>query len=49
VALADRAMHRLHRRFVRLTERGKARPKIVVAIARELTGFVWAAMRQRSA
>ena len=49
IALADRAMHRLHRRFVRLTERGKARPKVVVAIARELTGFVWAAMRLRSA
>lgn len=49
VALADRAMHRLHRRFVRLTERGKSRPKVVVAIARELTGFVWAAMRLRSA
>jgi len=49
VALADRAMHRLHRRFVRLTERGKARPKLVVAIARELTGFVWAAMRLRTA
>lgn len=46
VALADRAMQRLHRRFARLSERGKARPKVVVAVARELTGFVWAAMRQ---
>lgn len=45
IAIADRAMHRLHRRFNRMLERGKARPKVVVAIARELTGFVWAALR----
>ena len=32
-----------------MLERGKARPKVVVAIARELTGFVWAAMRLRAA
>ena len=38
-------MQRLHRRFNRMLERGKPRPKVVVAIARELTGFVWAAMR----
>jgi transposase len=49
IALADRAMQRLYRRFSRLTERGKTRPKVVVAVARELTGFVWAAMRLRSA
>jgi transposase len=49
VALADKAMYRLHRRFARFLERGKARPKVVVAIARELTGFTWAAMRLRSA
>ena len=39
-------MKRLHRRFNRLLERGKPRPKVAVAIARELTGFIWAAMRQ---
>ncbi len=49
VALADKAMTRLHRRFNRFLERGKARPKVVVAIARELTGFVWAAMRSQTA
>jgi transposase len=49
IALADKAMTRLNRRFNRLLERGKARPKVVVAIARELTGFVWAAMRLRTA
>jgi transposase len=46
IALADQAMTRLHRRFNRLLERGKPRPKVAVAIARELTGFIWAAMRQ---
>jgi transposase len=44
VALADRAMQRLHRRFQRMLEKGKPRPKVVVAVARELTGFVWAAL-----
>jgi transposase len=46
IALADKAMKRLHRRFNHMLERGKARPKVAVAIARELTGFIWAAMRQ---
>jgi transposase len=45
VAIADRAMIRLHRRFHRLLEKGKPRPKVAVAVARELTGFVWAALR----
>lgn len=49
IAIADRAMHRLHRRFNRMLERGKSRPKVVVAVARELTGFIWAAMRQHAA
>lgn len=49
VAIADKAMHRLHRRFNRMLERGKPRPKVVVAVARELTGFVWAAMRNHAA
>ena len=49
VAIADKAMHRLHRRFNRMLERGKPRPKVAVAVARELTGFVWAAMRHHAA
>jgi transposase len=44
IALADRAMQRLNRRFQRMLERGKPKPKIAVAIARELAGFVWAAL-----
>ncbi len=48
ISLADKAMTRLHRRFNRMIERGKPRPKVVVAVARELTGFIWAAMRHAS-
>ncbi len=49
VAIADRAMLRLHRRFNRMLERSKPRSKVVVAVARELTGFIWAAMRNHAA
>jgi transposase len=49
VALADKAMYRLHRRFNRLLAKGKPRPKTVVAIARELAGFVWAALHSKAA
>jgi transposase len=35
------AQTRLHARMVRLLARGKNRNKVTVAIARELTGFVW--------
>lgn len=40
---AYKAQERLHRRFVRLTARGKPSQVAVVAIARELCGFAWAA------
>jgi transposase len=39
---AWRAQQRLHRRWRRMTARGKPNQKIVVACARELAGFVWA-------
>jgi transposase len=38
------AQQRLHRRYRRLEARGKPKQHIVTAIARELTGFVWAAL-----
>jgi len=44
IAIADKAQQRLCRRFRRLAEH-KARPTVVVAIARELTGFLWAALQ----
>ncbi len=42
VAHAWKAQERLHRRFFRLTSRGKPSQVAVVAVARELCGFVWA-------
>lgn len=40
--IAAQAQRRLCRRYRRLSERGKPRPQVVTAIARELAGFVWA-------
>jgi transposase len=45
IALADKAQQRLHRRYRRMTEKGIPAPKAVTAVARELAGFVWAALR----
>lgn len=44
VAEAWRAQHRLHRRYRHLVGHGKRPPVAVAAVARELAGFVWAAM-----
>ncbi len=38
-----RAQHRLHRLGVRLRKRGKPSNVATVAVARELSGFLWAA------
>jgi transposase len=46
IARAWTAQQRLHRRYQRLTARGKPKQHIVTAVARELTGFVWAALTQ---
>jgi transposase len=40
------AQQRLHRRYMRLAARGKSKQHIVTAVARELTGFVWAALTE---
>jgi transposase len=45
IAHAWKAQHRLHRVFQRLEYR-KASPIAVVAVARELVGFLWAVMRE---
>ncbi len=44
VALADRAMRRLHRRWWHLVTHGKSSQKATTAVARELAGFVWAVL-----
>ena len=43
---ADKAQQRLHRRFRRLLLRGKPYGTIIIAIARELVGFLWATLQQ---
>jgi len=44
ISVADKCQARLHRRFRRLTTNGKTKNKTVVAVARELSGFLWAAL-----
>ncbi|MFQ5344057.1 MAG: IS110 family transposase [Anaerolineae bacterium] len=41
-AIAWKAQSRLHRRYRRMVGRGKLKQQVVVAIAREMLGFVWA-------
>ena len=45
LAIADRAQERLWRRWTRLTFRGKPTQKVVVAMARELVGYLWAVLQ----
>ena len=42
VAIAEKCEKRLHHRFHRLTSRNKKSTVAVVAVARELLGFIWA-------
>ena len=46
IAHAWSAQQRLSRRYARFAARGRRKQHIVTAIARELTGFVWAALVQ---
>jgi transposase len=46
IDIADRALQRLCKRYRRLIARGKRSQKAVVAIARELAGFLWALFRE---
>jgi transposase len=46
---AWRAQQRLHQRYRHLVGHGKRPPVAVAAVARELVGFIWAAMTQRPA
>ena len=46
IAQAWTAQQRLYRRYHRLAARGKPNQHVITAVARELTGFVWAALTQ---
>ena len=46
IAIADRAHSRLHRRYYKLKEGSRKHSNVATtAVARELTGFIWAVMR----
>jgi transposase len=45
LAIADRAQQRLSARYARMSARGKPHPKTVVAMARELVGYLWATLQ----
>lgn len=49
IAIADKAQHRLCRRHRQLRGRLKPAPQVTVAIARELAGFIWAALQMPAA
>jgi transposase len=49
IAIADKAAQRLYRRFYRLGARGKPGCRVVVAVARELAGFIWSVLYPQSA
>lgn len=41
IEIAWKAQHRLHKRYVHMTAKGKNKPQTVVAVGRELLGFIW--------
>jgi len=49
LAIADRAQERLSARYRRMSAAGKTSPKIIVAMARELTGYLWAVLHPAAA
>ena len=48
IEIADRAQQRLNHRYRRFLERGKPHNKCVAAVARELSGFLWAALQHQA-
>ena len=45
IGIADRAQERLWRRWTRMTFTGKPSQKVVVAMAREMVGYIWAVLQ----
>jgi transposase len=44
IAIADKAQQRLHRRFCRLRAKGKPYGTVIIAVERELVGFLWSVL-----
>jgi transposase len=49
LAIADRAQERLAARYRRMSGAGKVHPKAIVAMARELCGYLWAVLHPAAA
>lgn len=49
IGIADKAMHRLSKRWATLVFRGKPTTVATTAVARELVGFIWATMMEAKA
>lgn len=49
IAYADKALHRLQRKFSRMLFKGKSSNAAVTAVARELAGFIWGMMNDKIA
>lgn len=49
IAIADKAQQRLNRRYQRLKARQKHHNIIIVAVARELIGFIWSVLQPAAA
>ena len=43
--IATKCLKRLHKRYWALTMKGKIRPLVIAAVAREFAGFIWAMMQ----
>jgi len=44
ISYADKALNRLHGKYVKLVFKGKSKQAAVTAVARELSGFLWGVM-----
>jgi transposase len=44
IRYADKAMKRLHEKYTRMVYNGKTKQTAVIAVARELAGFIWGVM-----
>ncbi|MDA3822444.1 MAG: IS110 family transposase [Bacteroidales bacterium] len=49
IAYADKAGKRLNRKYVKMIHNGKVSQKVVTAVARELSGFIWGMMVGKTA
>jgi transposase len=45
IRYADKAMKRLHEKYLRMVSKGKLKQTAVIAVARELAGFIWGVMK----